>query len=274
MLQLLAKSQNKVLAGLVLLLMALQGAMLLAVGGSATPPLVPLGYLSHLLLEILCVIVAAGVFAIGWSSRFVRTLQPFIVLACGFCGVAILDLAHILSMPGMPDYLSPNTRSKAVLFWLSARYLTALTLLLAVWLAMKRREAHSRTLWPWRYFSLLAVLLYVVVIHAFALETAGERTEAWLAQARYGFQGGVVVLHLICVAVMLRKFRSTPLFHPQALFSAVCIMAMSDAFFLVYRSAVPPMTSTACLGMFTRPSASCCCSGRFSSRYCAPRMNC
>lgn len=219
------------------LLLALQLSMLIGFSVQGEPLRVPFLNTPHLLLEVICVIVAAGIFAIGWSSRFVRTLQPFIVLACGFLGVAVLDLAHALSMPGMPDYFSPNTRAKTIAFWFAARYLAAFTLLLAVGLAIKHREMPTRLLWPWRYVSLLAVLFYVALAHYVGLVSMEGAAGVWLGQARYGLEGGVVLLQLICVALMLGKFQRTPLFHPKALFSAVCIMTMSDAFFLVYRQA-------------------------------------
>jgi PAS domain S-box-containing protein len=53
--------------------------------------------------------------------------------ACLFAG-ALLDVAHALSYPGMPPFVTPADTEKAILFWLSARVLMTLGLAGATWL--------------------------------------------------------------------------------------------------------------------------------------------
>ena len=33
----------------------------------------------------------------------------------------MIDIMHMLSFPGMPDFITPNSTNKGILFWISAR---------------------------------------------------------------------------------------------------------------------------------------------------------
>lgn len=83
----------------------------------------------HALCEIFAVIVAAMVFAVSWSAHRPARSVNMTLLGCGFLAVAMLDLAHMMSYPGMPALLTPSSPQKAIVFWLSARTIAALTLL-------------------------------------------------------------------------------------------------------------------------------------------------
>src|SRR5690606_24609124 len=83
-------------------------------------------------LEITAVAVSVLIFAVGWNTHALRPNRTVLLLACGFLGVALLDFSHTLSYAGMPDYITANSVEKGINFWLAARYLVALTLLLVV----------------------------------------------------------------------------------------------------------------------------------------------
>lgn len=51
------------------------------------------------------------------------------MLGCAFLAIALLDLAHMLSYKGMPDWITPASPEKAIAFWLVSRVLLACTLL-------------------------------------------------------------------------------------------------------------------------------------------------
>ena len=87
----------------------------------------------HTLLETLAIVMASMIFAIGWSNHQRRSSRSLLVMACLFCGVAMLDFSHMLSYKGMPVYVTPSGVDKAILFWLAARALAALALL---WVAI------------------------------------------------------------------------------------------------------------------------------------------
>lgn len=94
----------------------------------------------HTAMEIFTIAVAALVFAVGWNSYSRERARNVVLLSCVFLAVALLDLAHTLSFPGMPDFVTPGVPEKAINFWLAARLCAALGLL-------------ASALLPWRPFA-------------------------------------------------------------------------------------------------------------------------
>lgn len=93
----------------------------------------------HLSLETLSIVISGLIFAIGWNTYRQHRQSNILVVACAFLGVAIADFSHMLSFQGMPDYVTPSDPEKAINFWLLARYLAALALLLVALLPAARR---------------------------------------------------------------------------------------------------------------------------------------
>jgi PAS domain S-box-containing protein len=137
------------------LLLAL-GLVLFAAGAFPLPQYVSglATYLPlHTAMEMFTIVVAALVFAVGWNSYSRERARNVVLLSCVFLGVALLDLAHTLSFPGMPDFVTPGDPEKAIHFWLAARLCAALGLLAAALLPWRPFES-ERT----RFRLLTAVL--------------------------------------------------------------------------------------------------------------------
>lgn len=83
----------------------------------------------HSMLELLSIVVSGMVFALAWNIRSQRTNSHFMIVGAGFLAVALIDVAHVLSFPGMPDFFTSNGMEKTVNFWLTARCISALVLL-------------------------------------------------------------------------------------------------------------------------------------------------
>lgn len=81
----------------------------------------------HTLLEVISVasLLLIAVAALVPGER----PQPLLpCLGAGFLTVALLDLFHLLSFPGLPDLFTTNSVHKSIVFWLGARYAVAFTL--------------------------------------------------------------------------------------------------------------------------------------------------
>jgi signal transduction histidine kinase len=105
-------------------------------------------YLSvHTLLEMFAVMVSTMIAGIGWNAIHGRRSGHMVVAAAGFGAVAVLDLAHLLSFGGMPDFVTPSGAEKAILFWLAARYATAVVLLIVVLAPGRWPAGRSLRLW-------------------------------------------------------------------------------------------------------------------------------
>ena len=78
----------------------------------------------HFLVELLCVGIALSVFLVGWYAGTRQTLRG-LVLSVAFLAAGSLNLLFMLSLPGMPDFVTPNTLHKALIFGHASRLVVA-----------------------------------------------------------------------------------------------------------------------------------------------------
>src|SRR3990167_3310554 len=110
----------------------------------------------HTVSEFFAIAVALLLFSVTWHSYRTESAGNLLLLACGFLAVGLLDMAHVLSYRGMPDFITPSSPSKAIDFWLFARLLAAaclLTVSLRGWQPLR---------WVGTRFYLLAASLLLV----------------------------------------------------------------------------------------------------------------
>ncbi len=188
----------------------------------------------HSLLEIVSIVVSGLIFATIWNAQAHKTSGSMPLLAYTFLGVALLDFSHMMSFKGMPAYVTPSDPEKAINFWLAARLLAAVSLVLVA--ALPWKPLHR----PLQRFGLMAgVLAFVVLAHwAFLFyPTAIPRTfiaGSGLTILKIRLEFGLIGLHLVAAACLLRRQRTEPGPHATALLGAVLTMAMSELFFTMY----------------------------------------
>ncbi len=193
----------------------------------------------HTSLEVLSIGVAAMVFGISWAVHKYRASGRALLVGVLFLGVAALDLAHTLSYPGMPDFITPTGIEKAINFWLLARLLAAIALLIAVW-SPTRLDAwlnrRSRYLW------LFVVLTLCALAHLWFLgypETTPRTfiTGVGLSSFKIGFEYGLIVLYLAAASGILFHRGQSQEFNASYLALSAFTMAMSEVYFAVYVNA-------------------------------------
>lgn len=72
--------------------------------------------LFHAILEIIIIVMASLIFGIVWGIRQEKPSSNLILFACMFLCVAILDMAHLLSYKGMPEFITPGSRENLFIF--------------------------------------------------------------------------------------------------------------------------------------------------------------
>jgi signal transduction histidine kinase len=161
----------------------------------------------HTALEAFVVAAAVATFAVQWfaagAGAFREARARFIGPA--FLGVALLELAHMLSFPGMPGFLGPATTERGIAYWLSARLLTVGALL-----ATARIERTSESSFLRRGRLLAGVLVVVAAVVAF---------ETWLPPERAMFfvEGrGLTPLKLVLEAAVAVAAAAGALLHARA----------------------------------------------------------
>ena len=83
----------------------------------------------HTAAETFSIVVAILIFGVSWNSYGNDRPGNIMIMGCAFLAAGLIDFAHTLSFAGMPDFVTPAGPEKAINFWLAARLLTALTLL-------------------------------------------------------------------------------------------------------------------------------------------------
>ena len=87
--------------------------------------------LFHSIVELLGVAVAFSIFVISWNARRFLSSDYLLFVGIGFLFVSILGAIHTLSYRGMGVFSDFEPTNLAAQFWISARYLQSLTLVLA-----------------------------------------------------------------------------------------------------------------------------------------------
>jgi len=190
----------------------------------------------HTFLETLAVVISALIFSTGWHAYVLSRSTNVVLIACAFFAVALLDSGHFMSYSGMPDFVTPGIPSKAIDFWLAARFIAATAILVSVMIGWKPFST-LRTC----YFIASLCLAYsgaaywLILMHPAAIpETfiAGSGLTPFKIIAEY-----VIVLIHITSAVLLLLFMGNRLpdnEYTRNLFVAVCIMVLSELCFTLY----------------------------------------
>ena len=188
----------------------------------------------HMALETASIFFAGMIFAITWHTPRAQTSLRTITVGCIFAGVALLDFSHMLSYPGMPDFISHNTTDKAIYFWFAARILAGLGLL-TVALRSSQQPTSKRP----AYLVLAATLIAVAALHLLILSHPERLPLVFiegqgLTPRKIHIEYALVVLYLIpAVWLMLRKHQSAEK-HVSGIITAALLMAMSEFMLTLY----------------------------------------
>ncbi len=195
------------------------------------------GYLPlHTALEVLAICAAAMVFGISWAVHKYRASGRALLVGMLFLGVAVLDLSHTLSFTGMPDFVTPSHIEKAINFWLAARLLAAIALLVAVWSPRSLDpwlNQRSRTLW------LVFIASICVLAHVWFLaypETTPHTFVDGVGLTPFKIYAEYVLTVLYLTAAIGLFFRQarSPEFNAPYLALASLTMALSEIYFTLY----------------------------------------
>lgn len=93
--------------------------------------------LFHSIAEVFSILVAFGIFVVAWNARRFLDNSYFLAIGVAFLFVGYIDLVHTLAYPGMGVFPGYGTNLAAQL-WIVARYIQALSLLVAPLLIFRK----------------------------------------------------------------------------------------------------------------------------------------
>lgn len=186
----------------------------------------------HMALETLAIAVATMAFATAWSAPWHQQSRTSL-LSPLFLGVALLDFSHMLSYQGMPDFVTPSGSEKAINFWLAARVLAAVSLLLAA------AQINLRAGRLGRWLSLALVLLVVVGLHLLFLGFPHWLPRTFiegqgLTPFKLAFEYGLIGAFLLAALGFAQQLAGPRERNASALLAVALLMAMSEFFFTLY----------------------------------------
>lgn len=188
----------------------------------------------HTALEFAAISIAIIIFTVGWVHTQVQPAFRLVVLASAFFAVAWLDFSHTLSYQGMPDYFTPNSPEKAINFWLAARLVLAIALLLTV-LPVSERPVRRRV-----FYGAMAISgLYIVGMHLWFMLFSDSVPRTFipglgLTAFKIGAEYTVIALHLLTALLVILRYQLLQGFQPALLLGAVVQLALSEFFFTLY----------------------------------------
>lgn len=94
--------------------------------------------LFHSVAELFAIVIGCAIFLIAWNSRGMAANQFLLFVGIGYLAVSAIDLLHLLAFPGL-NILGAG-RGLSSQLWIAARYVEAVTMLLAP-LFFRRRIA-------------------------------------------------------------------------------------------------------------------------------------
>lgn len=208
----------------------------LLTGMDARPVLDPHLYITlHSAIELFSVVVAASIFIVGWHVVDDSRPRASVFLACGFLAVAIFDSTHLLSSPGMPDFITGNSAQKAILFWLLARVSAAAALLIYV---LSPQQALTSTT-PVRHGYLLVTLVVVAGVTWLTLFYSQVMPSAFssatgLTTFSWSMELFVLFLLLITLLVIWRRSRQLNVHNQSSFVLSVFLMTIGEGFLLFF----------------------------------------
>ncbi|HZW24416.1 MAG TPA: MASE3 domain-containing protein [Gallionella sp.] len=189
----------------------------------------------HMTMELFSIVVAMLIFGVVWNAYSDERAGNVMVIACAMLAVGLIDFVHMLSFKGMADLVTPSGPEKAINFWLAARFLAALALLVV---AMRPWTPLAT---PVKKYWLLAGALAIVMLVVWV----GLFHQAWLPRTFIEGQGltplkiaaEYLIVAMLAVAAMLfyRQARRGTVHEATGLFAAVAISVLSELSFTLYK---------------------------------------
>jgi diguanylate cyclase (GGDEF)-like protein/PAS domain S-box-containing protein len=150
--------------------------------------------------------------------------------------VLIIDMAHTLSFPGMPDFVTASSTQKGIMFWLAGRFVAAAGFLL---LALLPARHWPRQLWFVGVAVISAAALGVVWLGLWNPETApdffvpGEGLTPLKRTIEYALSAG----YALAAILLIRRARREDSPELAWLAAAAWALTLAELYFTLYTTA-------------------------------------
>ncbi|MBS4534133.1 SpoIIE family protein phosphatase [Clostridium sp. D2Q-14] len=188
----------------------------------------------HTLLEILSVLVALSIFLALYNIYDFNDKLKNIIYANTFFIVGLLDIFHLLSYNGMPDFITPNTVQKPTAYWIFSRLLLALGILVANLISEDTKTKINK-----KIFTVVSAVVTIILVFVIAYDTAIVPDlfieGLGLTSTKIGLEYLIISLFILSIIALMfkdNKFVSNNL--KVSMFSALMLSIFSESIFTLY----------------------------------------
>lgn len=188
----------------------------------------------HIVAETFSILIDWMIFAIAWHAYGRERPGNVLILACGLLAVGFLDLGHVLSYRGMPDFITPSGREKGINFWLSARLVSALIMLTV---SMRDWKPFSNSFAP--NILLASLLMFTALIYWLGLWHQAWWPHTYLEGSgltifKRGAEFFISLILLFSALLFYRRLKTVSHKSTKFLFCAAVVTIMSEMSFAIY----------------------------------------
>lgn len=188
----------------------------------------------HLLLELISVIVSFSIFIVAWYGYGQHKNKLILLIGTSFFAVGLFNLLHTLSFKGMPSFITPNTISKAALYW-SAAALVAATAIFVTSLLPPRIRLRFVKRFTMLAISIALPLLIVTLVTLFpSVSESMYRPGVGLTPLKIRLESLVIFLSFLSFFTWGRRrdFEIAPIIYLQV---AMILTIFSEMGFLFFK---------------------------------------
>lgn len=185
----------------------------------------------HTLLEFVSIQMAFLVFGTVWFTASKHTSASQVVIGIALLMAAYLDFMHMMSIDGMPEFVTASGTQKSFVFWLAARADVAIAVLIASFIPVDRplssaiRRAIALAFTLYAAGITLVVLGYPDLLPSLYVMKSGSTTAKLTVEV-------LIVGTFSCAAYRYyRAARSSNESYFALMFCAMAVTAMGELFF-------------------------------------------
>ncbi|MEP7101086.1 MAG: MASE3 domain-containing protein, partial [Burkholderiales bacterium] len=192
----------------------------------------------HTLVELGSMGVCAAIAAVAWNARELEVPRSVRLLGSACVGALLLDAAHALSFPGLPDLIGSNTSTRTVALFMASRLLIALAILCVA--ALPWRLEHDPR-WVVRSVRWVpaGVAAYVLIVVGWVFAAPDSlptlvRDGESLTLAKRAGEGLLIGLFLAASVLFARRLKAPQPFDVPSLLCAAVLMAIGEVVLTMY----------------------------------------
>jgi len=193
--------------------------------------------LFHNIVEVFSIVVSFSIFGVGYYTYEQSKNRYALFLSCAFLVIGFIDLIHMLSYPNMPNFITYNDPNKSILFWIAARLISALTLIISAFIYAdnENRWLSKKYLLP--AATIISALIFIVVIYfPFYLPpmiNVGSGLTPFKIYSEYVIIGFFVIAFLL----YWKRLKKTKNDNNMLILAALILCIFSEFSFTLYLSA-------------------------------------